>query len=56
MIDFYKRSVLSVLGKEAGSMQEIDYYKKVVSVYEEYLTKLKENKGKAKEDSQELYL
>lgn len=56
MIDFYKNSVLSVLGKEAGSMHEIDYYKKVVSVYEDYLTKLKENRGKIGKNSQEFYL
>ena len=44
MIDFYKHSILSILGKEAGSMTEIGYPRRVVEVYDEYLAKLKKAK------------
>ena len=60
MIDFYKHSLLSILGKEAGSMTEIEYQKKVTEKYAEYLNSLKEMKKKIEEDGEdqngEIYL
>ena len=60
MIDFYKHSFLSILGKDAGSMSEIEYPKKVIGKYDEYLEKLKEKKKYIDEngdnDSGEIYL
>lgn len=52
MIDFYKYSLLSVLGKNAGSMSEIEYPKEVLNNYDIYLKKLKEMK-KIKEENGE---
>ena len=60
MIDFYKHSFLSVLGKEAGSMTQIEYSKKLISKYDEYLNNLMEMKKKIEENGQggndEIYL
>ena len=50
MIDFYKYNFLSVFGKEAGSMNEIQYQTEVIGKYDEYLEKLKEAKQKAEEN------
>ena len=44
MIDFYKFSFLSVLGKDVINMNEIEFHKKVTENYEQYITKLKELK------------
>jgi len=60
MIDFYKFSFLSVLGKDARTMSEIAYSKELVSKYNEYLKKvkkLKEEKDQSGEDTYtEFYL
>ncbi|MBO4815452.1 MAG: hypothetical protein J5507_00495 [Clostridia bacterium] len=60
MIDFYKHSFLSILGKEAGSMTEIEYPKKVIENYDLYLQKLKEMKKQIEENggdnNTEIYL
>ena len=44
MIDFYKHSLLSILGKNAGSMSEIEYPREILSNYDIYLKKLIEKK------------
>ena len=44
MIDFYKHSLLSILGKNAGSMSEIEYPREILSNYDMYLKKLIEKK------------
>ena len=46
MIDFYKFSILSILGKDAGSLSEKDYTKEIVNNYDEYLEKLQKAKLK----------
>lgn len=46
MIDFYKYSFLSVLGKSAGSMSDIEYPRVVINKYDKYLLSLKEMKEK----------
>lgn len=60
MIDFYKFSFLSVLGKDARTMSEIAYPKEIVSKYNEYLKKVKELKEKTNQDGDdnftEIYL
>ena len=60
MIDFYKHSFLSILGKDARSMSEIAYSKEIVSKYAEYSKKVKELKEKMDENGQdnntEIYL
>lgn len=60
MIDFYKHSFLSILGKEAGSMSEIEYPKKILDKYDEYLSSLKEMKKQIEENGEdnngEIYL
>lgn len=60
MIDFYKHSFLSILGKEACSLSEIAYSKEVISKYNEYLKKVKELKDKTNQDGNdnftEIYL
>ena len=60
MIDFYKFSFLSVLGKDARSLSEIAYSKELVSKYDEYLNKVKELKEKTNQDGDngftEIYL
>ena len=50
MIDFYKHSFLSILGKDAGSMTEIEYTEKVINSYDGYLRKLKEKKKEIEEN------
>lgn len=54
MIDFYKHSLISILGKEAGSSTENEYQKKVIENYDNYLEKLKEMKKKIEENGGEL--
>lgn len=39
MIDFYKYSILSVLGKDAGNMKEKEYLNKITDEYDNYLSK-----------------
>ena len=60
MIDFYKHSLFSVLGKEAGAMSEIEYPTMILEKYDEYLKSLKEMKKKIEENgdnqSGEIYL
>ncbi len=60
MIDFYKHSLLSILGKEATAMTEIEYPKMVIEKYDEYLQSLKEMKKKVEENGEdqngEIYL
>lgn len=60
MIDFYKYSLLSVLGKNAGSMSEIEYPKEILANYDIYLNKLKDMKKDIEENggnnNTEIYL
>lgn len=60
MIDFYKYSLLSVLGKNAGSMSEIEYPKEILNNYDIYLKNLKEMKKNIEKnggnDNTEIYL
>lgn len=60
MIDFYKHSLLSILGKNAGSMSEIEYPKEILSNYDMYLKKLREMKKSIEENggnnNTEIYL
>ena len=59
MIDFYKHSFLSVLGKDATSMNEKDYPKKVIEKYDNYLENLIKMKKQIEENgdnnSEEIY-
>ena len=60
MIDFYKHSIFSILGKNAGSMSEIEYHREILSNYDMYLEKLKEKKKDIEENggnnNTEIYL
>lgn len=42
MIDFYKHSYISVIGRDAVSLTEVAYAKEILSKYDEYLIKTKE--------------
>ena len=46
MIDFYRKSVLSQLGKDAGNQSMSDYIRNISNKYEKYLSKMKEEKSK----------
>ena len=46
MIDFYRKSVLSQLGKDAGNQNMSDYIRNISSKYEKYLSQMKEEKSK----------
>ncbi len=46
MIDFYKHSILSILGKEAGELTETEYIREIVNNYDDYLDKLQKVKLK----------
>ena len=59
MIDFYKHSFLSILGKNAGTMSEIQYPREILGKYDEYLKNVKEMKQKIEENgpnNTEIYL
>ena len=58
MIDFYRKSVLSQLGKDAGNQNMIDYSRNVCSKYDKYLSQMKEQKAKpiVKNEDYGLYL
>ena len=49
MIDFYKHSILSILGKEAGELSEKEYTRLIMDNYDDYLDMLQ--KAKLKIDS-----
>ena len=46
MIDFYKHSFLSAIGRDAVSLSDVAYAKKITSKYDEYLEKVKAMKKK----------
>lgn len=46
MIDFYRKSVLSQLGKDAGNQSMTEYIRNVSDKYNQYLSKMKEEKSK----------
>ena len=59
MIDFYRKSVLSQLGKDAGNQSMPDYVRNIGSKYDIYLSKMKEQKAKPVENKNDdfgLYL
>ena len=47
MIDFYRKSILSQLGKDAGNQDMSNYARNITSNYDKYLSKIKEQKSKA---------
>jgi hypothetical protein len=55
MIDFYKYSFLSILGKDARTLSEIAYSKELISKYSEYLEKVKKLKEKTNLDEDDNY-
>ncbi len=59
MIDFYRKSFLSQLGKDAGNLNMPDFARKISEGYTKYSEQLKERKNqphnKANEDY-DLYL
>ena len=55
MIDFYKYSFLSILGKDARTLSEIAYSKELISKYSEYLEKVKKLKEKTNLDGDDNY-
>ena len=46
MIDFYKHSFLSVIGRDAVSLSDVAYLKEINSKYSEYLKAVKDIKKK----------
>ena len=46
MIDFYRKSILSQLGKDAGNQVMSDYTRNIISNYDKYLLKAKEQRSK----------
>ena len=59
MIDFYRKSALSQLGKDAGNQSMQDYIRNISNKYNTYLSKMKEQKSKPvanKNDDFGLYL
>lgn len=44
MIDFYRKSILSQLGKDAGNQTTQEYIRNISSKYDKYLSKIKEQK------------
>ncbi len=46
MIDFYRKSILSQLGKDAGNQSMTDYLGNITENYEKYLDRIKEQKNK----------
>lgn len=59
MIDFYRKSVLSQLGKDAGNQSMPDYLRNISARYEKYLSQMKEEKSKpaaSKSEDYGLYL
>ena len=59
MIDFYRKSALSQLGKDAGNQTVSEYVRNISSKYDKYLSKMKEEKLKGprvKPEDNGLYL
>lgn len=58
MIDFYRKSVLSQSGKDAGNKTMSDYLRNIQEKYPQYLSKIKEEKEKQKQtrEDYDLYL
>ncbi len=59
MIDFYRKSVLSQLGKDAGNQTMSDYIRNITTSYDKYALQMKERKEKPAENKNEdfgLYL
>ena len=58
MIDFYRKSVLSQLGKDAGNQNMTEYVRNVSTKYDKYLAQMKEQKAKPilKNEDYGLYL
>lgn len=44
MIDFYRKSVLSQLGKDAGNQSMAEYIRNINDKYDKYLLQMKEQK------------
>lgn len=50
MIDFYRKSVLSQLGKDAGNQSMAEYIRNIGNKYDKYLSKMKEQKEKPQQE------
>ena len=46
MIDFYRKSFLAQLGKDAGNQSMSDYTRNITSNYDKYLSKTKDQRTK----------
>ena len=44
MIDFYRKSALSQLGKDAGNQTMSDYTQNIINNYDRYLSAVRERK------------
>lgn len=47
MIDFYRKSFLAQLGKDAGNQSMLDYTRNISSNYDKYLSKAKDQRTKS---------
>lgn len=58
MIDFYRKSFLAQLGKDAGNQTLPDFTRNVIDNYDRYLAQTKEQKAKPiiKKEDYGLYL
>lgn len=59
MIDFYRKSILSQLGKDAGNQSMSEYIRNIDNKYDEYLKQMKNQKEKPqqlKQNDYDLYL
>ncbi len=55
MIDFYRKSVLSQLGKDAGNQSMAEYIRNIGNKYDKYLLQMKEQKEKPKQEKSNDY-
>ncbi len=46
MIDFYRKSILSQLGKDAGNQSMAEYIRNINGKYDKYLLQMKEQREK----------
>lgn len=55
MIDFYRKSILSQLGKDAGNQSTPDFIRNIIKNYDKYSERLKTSKEKLTEKPKEDY-
>lgn len=59
MIDFYRKSFLAQLGKDAGNQSMSEYTRNIITNYDKYLSKAKDQRTKPQTNKSgdfELYL